>query len=101
MITARTMIPTEFLSKHCVLRQKLMKNTLFSVLSGDERVMRSDNGADTRKQNVMINNLNSEIEQQKEKINELHKNISDMKMYNDRQDELINALCEKAGFQKI
>lgn len=53
------------------------------------------------KQNVTINNLNSEIEQQKKKINELHKIISDMKMYNDRQDELINALCEKAGFKRI
>ena len=49
LITARTLIPTEFLSMHCVLRQKPMKNPLFSVLLGDEIVMRSDKGADTRK----------------------------------------------------
>jgi hypothetical protein len=52
LITARTLIPTEFLSKHCVLRQKLMKTPLFSVLSGDEIVMRSNNGADTRKHGI-------------------------------------------------
>ena len=37
LITALTLIPTEFLTMHFVLRQKPMKNHLFSVLSGDER----------------------------------------------------------------
>mgnify|MGYP004698718437 FL=1 len=49
LITARTLIPTEFLSMYFVLRQKPMKNHLFSMLSGDESVMWSDKGADTRK----------------------------------------------------
>lgn len=53
------------------------------------------------KQNLTINRLNSEIEQQNQKINELSKIIADMKMYNERQDDLINALCEKAGFQRV
>ena len=52
LITARTLIPTEFLSMHFVSRQKPMKNHLFSVLSGDEIVMRSNNGADTRKHGI-------------------------------------------------
>ena len=37
LITARTLIPTEILSKDFVLRQKPMKKSPFSVLSGDER----------------------------------------------------------------
>ncbi len=54
LITARTLIPTEFLSMHFVLRQKPMKNHLFSVLSGDECVMWSDEEADTRKRRKVI-----------------------------------------------
>lgn len=54
LITALTLIPTEFLSMHCVLRQKPMKNHFFSVLSGDESVMRSDEGADTRKRRKTV-----------------------------------------------
>lgn len=54
MITVRTLIPAEFLSMHFVLRQKPMKNHIFSVLSGDESVMRSDEGADTRKRRKTV-----------------------------------------------
>lgn len=49
MITARTLIPTEFLSMHFVPSAETDEKSPFSVLSGDESVMRSNNGADTRK----------------------------------------------------
>ena len=49
MITARTLIPTEFLSMPLRFPAETTEKSPFSVLSGDEIVMRSNNGADTRK----------------------------------------------------
>lgn len=53
------------------------------------------------KQNLTIKSLNSVIEQQSEIISKLSKDIAVMKRHNELQDDLINALCEKAGFKKI
>ena len=49
LITARTLIPTEFLSMPLRFPAETTEKSPFSVLSGDEIVMRSNNGADTRK----------------------------------------------------
>lgn len=52
------------------------------------------------KQSKTITNMSNIIEQQALQIKALNNVIEEMKNYNDQQDELINALCEKAGFKK-
>jgi len=52
-------------------------------------------------QNKTIDKLNSEIKQPKNIIDGLCKTISEMQEHNEKQDELINALCDKAGFERI
>ena len=52
------------------------------------------------KQNVVINKLEKMIAQQSQQIETLNKVIIEMKDYNEQQDDLINALCAKAGFKR-